>query len=421
MSQIDLRQHLCDVPLLMCPESLRALMNSQQFQVPDMTLDAERAMFGYEFGDRDRQQKPYRMVEGAAIIPITGALLHRVGFSGWGITGYNYIRKMFDTALADPDVKGIVFDVNSGGGQVDGAFDLADHIYANRGKKPSTAIVDSHAYSAAYLLASSAGSISVPNTGGTGSIGVVTMHVDWSKALSDYGMAITFIHAGKHKVDGNPYQSLPGDVKDRIQSRIDGTYDLFVAAVARNRGMTDKAVRKTEALTFSAEDSVQLGLADSVSSPDEALSKFIGLIRSVKQEGSMSATNQNPVVGQQATTQGETFTKADLEQAKAEGYEQGVAAERKRFVDVLDSEHFADHAKTAKLMLSNGKLSAEEINNMLASLPKVVQSASNAFATAMDVTGNPDVGADAPADKQEDSTKRILGNYVVASGRKAVN
>src|SRR5690606_35412971 len=106
---------------------------------------------------------------------------------------------------------------------------------------------------------------------GVGSIGVVTSHVDMSKMMDDIGYKITFIHAGKHKVDGNSYESLKPEVKERIQARINELYDVFVATVARNRGLDEQAVRDTEALTFSPSEAMSKGLADSVGPLDDAV------------------------------------------------------------------------------------------------------------------------------------------------------
>jgi len=413
MKKIDVRHHLVDALLAVNPDSLRAYMSLDNFILEDESMNVARSIFGYVFGSESRE-KPYRMVGDAAVIPISGMLLHRVGFSGWGITGYEYIRGMFDAALHDSSVKGIIFDVNSGGGQVDGAFELADHIFSNRSVKPSIAVVDSHAYSAAYLLASAAGSVTVPATGGTGSIGVVTMHINAEKAVKDYGLEITFVHAGKHKVDGNPYEKLSSEVKNRIQTRIDSTYDLFVSVVAKHRGLDEKAVRDTEAMVYGANESVSVGLVDSVLSPKEAISNFVASFN-IKQEVRMTGVKNS---GAEQVGDAQNITQADLDQAKKDGYQAGSKEQSERFMTVLSSEQFKGREALALKMLGNDKLSAEEINDMLSNTPVVVSGKSNAFAQAMEDTGNPEVGADVQVVAPENSTKRILGHYQLASGRK---
>lgn len=223
--------------------------------------------FGYgRSAERDRQ---YGLIDGVAIIPIRGILFQ----GGWGCswaTGYDWIRQGFLTAVADPEVRAIVLDIDSPGGEVAGCFDLVDTIFEARGAKPVHAILSENAYSAAYALASAADRISVPRTGGTGSIGVIWMHVDWSGALAEYGIKVTFITYGDRKADGHPEIPLSKEAQTRFQADVDTMGDLFVETVARNRNLPVTEVRGTQAATFLGQQGVDLGLADAVMAPDAA-------------------------------------------------------------------------------------------------------------------------------------------------------
>lgn len=419
---LDLRARMLNAPLMMSQQHAEALaaLAPESFLIDAEPSNADEMMFDWNF--TEARSKPYKMNGKVAVIPITGTLLNRFNWSYSGATGYDYIRAVFDMALADDDVQGIVFDVHSGGGQVDGCFELADHIYANRGVKPSMAIVNSHAYSAAYMLASSAGKMSVPTTGGAGSVGVVTMHTDMSQMLSDIGIKITFIHAGAHKVDGNPYEALPESVRARIQAEIDESYGMFVNAVARNRNLSSEAVRGTEARCLSAKESLSLGMVDAVASPQEALSAFVADLNG-ETKGTVMA-NENKATqsaGQAANASGEEklFTQADLDAAKAEGVKEGRTQERERFSAVIDNEAFAGRESLAKKMLANPSLSADEINEMLSEAQTVVPAqtqASNAFESAMETTGNPEVGAESQENPEGENA--LLRDYALAAGLK---
>jgi signal peptide peptidase SppA len=219
----------------------------------------------------------YDVAQGVAIIPVSGTLVHKLGtvrpYSG--MTGYDGIRQNLLMALADPEVKAIILDIDSPGGEASGCFDLVDTIYKARGMKPIWAIVDEMAYSAAYAIASAADRIIVPRTGGTGSVGVVIMHMDWSDALDEAGLKVTIITYGDHKADGNPYQRLPKDVRERIQADINTMGDLFVSTVARNRNLSPEQVRETQALCYLGQKGVDAGLADEVMPPDDAFRELV--------------------------------------------------------------------------------------------------------------------------------------------------
>ena len=85
---------------------------------------------------------------------------------------------------------------------------------------PVHAFLAEHALSAGYALAAQATRITLPRTGAAGSIGVITMHTDMSGMLAQKGVAVTLIHAGAKKADGNPYAALPDGIRDRLQAEL---------------------------------------------------------------------------------------------------------------------------------------------------------------------------------------------------------
>ncbi len=235
------------------------------------------AMFTPELDGEAEPERPYDVTpEGAAIIPVRGTLVQRNGLHSYsGMTGYDGIRAKFLDAIGDTSVKGIVLDIDSPGGEVAGVFDLTDTIYAARGVKPIWAILNESAYSAAYCLASAADTITVPRTGGAGSVGVIAMCVDMSRALDASGITVNVITHGKRKADGNQYLPLPKEARDRFQADIDTIGVLFEETVGRNRGIPASAVRDMEASTFQGVAAVKQKLADRVAAPDAAFEAFL--------------------------------------------------------------------------------------------------------------------------------------------------
>ena len=222
----------------------------------------------------------YDTVFGIAQIQVEGTLVQKnyTLRPSSGMTGYDGIRQNFVMAINDPAVRAIMLNIDSPGGEVAGCFDLADMIYAARGRKPIWAVLSESAFSAAYALASACDRITVPRTGGTGSIGVVWMHCDYSQALDDVGIKVTFIQRGSRKVDGAPEIPLSAEARERIQAEIDSIGEIFEATVARNRGLSIASVRGMNANTFLGAEGVALGLANETMAPDAA---FRALVRSL--------------------------------------------------------------------------------------------------------------------------------------------
>lgn len=214
--------------------------------------------------------------DGVAIIPIRGTLVQRNGLHPYsGMTGYDGIRAKFLAALDDPMVEAIVMDIDSPGGEVAGVFDLADMIFRARAARPVWAILNENACSAAYLLAAAAETVTVPRTGVAGSIGVIAVCYDFSRALDAGGITVNIIQHGKRKADGNQFQAMPKEARERFQADIDTLGALFETTVARYRGIPAADVRDMEAMTFLGAAAVEQGLVDSVAAPDEAFDALV--------------------------------------------------------------------------------------------------------------------------------------------------
>jgi len=266
---------------------------------------ARASLFGNDLAQRHQRNgtQPFAVVDGIAVIEIAGTLVHRGAWIGQssGLTSYEGIAAQLQAALADPGVRGIALDIDSFGGEVAGAFDLADRIRAARAQKPVHAFVAEHALSAGYALASQADRIILPRTGAVGSIGVVALHTDMSGSLDQKGIAVTLIHAGLHKIDANPYQPLPEAVHDRMQRELEVVRFLFAETVAAGRGerLMQTAALATEAAVFRGAEAIATGLADELADPVAAFRSFATAPRgttSPSRKGlTMTTTPETPV------------------------------------------------------------------------------------------------------------------------------
>jgi ClpP class serine protease len=297
MHHTQIAQRVFNTPLMVDPAKALAFLaglgpriTGREISVEGVEIAAEAqeaasmpvraSLFGDDLTNRQARNggQPFAVVDGIAVIEISGTLVHRGAWIGQssGLTSYEGIAAQLQAALADPAIRGIALDIDSFGGEVAGAFDLADRIRAARQVKPVHAFVADHALSAAYALASQADRIILPRTGAVGSIGVVAMHSDMSGALDQKGIAVTLIHAGARKVDANPYQPLPEAVRDRIAGELEDLRQLFAETVGEGRGRRLDTLRAlgTEAAVFRGEAAVFAGLADEVADPVTAFRAF---------------------------------------------------------------------------------------------------------------------------------------------------
>ena len=346
------------------------------------------------------QYRPYTVKDGTLLIPVKGVLLHDFGWQlGSWATGYDYIWRAFKRGMEDGNVERIAMVSHSPGGTVAGCFECLEKMQLAKAEygKPVAAFAAEAAYSAAYatIMIADPGQIHVTKTGGVGSIGVVTMHLDMSKMLDEAGLKVTFIHAGKHKVDGNSYEPLPDDVRERIQGRIDDLYQIFVTAVADGRGMDEQAVRDTEALCFPANDAISNGLADKVGWLDDALAAFAAdLSNNSNDEGDDDMSNKTDTSAPNASAEQKPDTTVDVTAAVAAA----VAADRARIASITGCDEAKGRDALACHIAMNTDMDLDAAKAMLAAAPfataePVADTGKTPFDAAMSGT-SPDVAAE---------------------------
>ncbi|MFZ7309782.1 S49 family peptidase [Comamonas jiangduensis] len=423
-----LADRLLNTPLLLHPQKLDAiiaglggrLLGVDGLQIDAAELTARAALPAEMFTTRrgERTERGYRVVDGVAVISAMGGLVHRTKLAADSslLIGYNDLAADMEDALGKSDVHAIALVMDSPGGEVAGAFELAERIYAARGRKPIVAVADGMAASAAYLAASAADEVVLTNTSYVGSIGVVMRHVDLSRALANDGITVSHIFAGEHKIDGNPYQPLPDAVRAALQADIEGLYQMFVQAVAKHRGMSEQAVRDTRAGVYRGVAAVAARLADRIGTVDAVVAELatrrthtvataVG-ISLQPWETSMSEASANAAAAAPAAPAGATTTtttaaapatasQADLDKARAEG----AAAERARVTAITSHANAAANPAITQQCIATG-LSAEQAKGFLDAAPAAgaAAAAGNQFAAAMAAMGNPNVsGVEAAA------------------------
>ncbi len=430
--------------------TMQRLKTNPNFQ--NLTIDSPGLIIDDDFWSESeseqsdflkRDYRPYKVKNGILSIPVDGILLANMGYAIAGFaTGYTYIDKAIDRGIDDAEVNGIALIINSPGGHVFGNFELSNKIYNLRDRKPIRAYVKYNALSAAYSIASAALSITGEKSAQVGSIGVVMTHVSLAEALRTEGIEFTSIFKGKHKIDGNPYNRLPDAVKERYQQQIDDIYEEFTGIVARNLNIDQKDVANTEAMIYSNQRSIKLGLLDKEGVVSDEVAMFAEAMtgnQSMKKNSDVKSpkipegnSDQEQVVAADRQASQEQIVAADRqasqEQVVADNeqafYHQGQAAATERQNAILDSVEAKNNPAMAIKILKTSMNADEAIRFMqeMASEVKTTEASwkqdcdpgRNHFAEAMNSSDNPDVGA-AESKSDESTGKRdinaLLNSY----------
>lgn len=232
-------------------------------------------------GGAARAEQGVQRIGSVAIVPVLGTISPRINvtksISDPGGTSINVLSNQLRELAEDPQVSSIVLDVNSPGGAVGGVPEAADLILQLREKKRIVAVANGMAASAAYWLGAAASEFVVTPSGQVGSIGVLMMHRDVSKAMEAEGVRTTFIHAGKYKVEGNPYEPLSEGARAEMQRSVDSYYDMFVESVAAGRKTTAAKVNADfgQGRMLQARDAKRAGMVDRVGTMDDTISRLL--------------------------------------------------------------------------------------------------------------------------------------------------
>lgn len=220
----------------------------------------------------------YLADDGIAVLPVHGTLIRRGSWldSMSGMTSYGSLMEGATEILTSPDVRGLMLELDTPGGEAGGVFDLTEFLLmaSESTGKPIWAHANELAASAGYAIATAASRIWVPTTGEVGSIGVVAAHIDQSAFDAKLGVKWTYIFSGENKVDGNPHEPLSDTARASIEADVEDLYGMFVDLVAQNRAIDAADIRATQANIYRGTRAIDSGLADEIGTFDEAMTAF---------------------------------------------------------------------------------------------------------------------------------------------------
>ncbi len=242
------------------------------------TLNAE-FMAAVEAEDK-ANPKGYEVVGNVALISIDGPMTKKMTSASYlfGGTSTEKVRKQIKGALADSSVSSILLHIESPGGQVSGTAELADDIREAGQKKNVVAYIEDIGASAAYWVASQAGTIVANKSASIGSIGVFTTIVDSSEAAARAGVKVNLVSTGKYKGAGQPGVKLTDAQLEQFQKQVDAIFTDFKDAVATGRGMSvDDVSALADGRMFKSDVALASGLIDKVCSFEECLTQVSGM------------------------------------------------------------------------------------------------------------------------------------------------
>jgi signal peptide peptidase SppA len=208
-----------------------------------------------------------------AVIDVTGALTNDDSWRSWyfGDTSYNQIRRALFEAYTHSEALTCVINFDTVGGTPNGLSDLGNLVRQLTSMGfPIDAYTGGHATSAGYWAMSSCRKLYAGEVATVGSIGVISIHKDYSENLRQNGINPTVIRSGDKKALGSPVEKLSTEAKAQIQEHSDVLHRVFSDRVAQYRSLSPEFVWTNWAngQTWVGQQAKDAGLVDEVTTLD---------------------------------------------------------------------------------------------------------------------------------------------------------
>lgn len=203
-----------------------------------------------------------------AVVPIKGVVAD--GKSASADAVIPIITKLFE----QPNIKGIVLDIQSGGGSPNEAeriYKTIERLKKKTGKKVIS-VCDSVCASAAYMMAIRGDKVYASEYTMVGSIGAIIQGWDFSESIKLADAKYRIFKSGKHKDFISPYKPVSKDTSVEIQRLVDDFANIFIEDVKQVRD--GKLINDENLFTgnvWAAHQAVDFGLIDEIGTLEEVL------------------------------------------------------------------------------------------------------------------------------------------------------
>lgn len=216
------------------------------------------------YAEKRARQKP-QFSDDIALLTLEGVMRMEDGISHRGIKS---LAQDIEFANKDPRYKGIMLEINSGGGEALSGEYLKNALAESY--KPVVAYGHTVG-SAAYLAALGTNEIIMSGKmARAGSIGaMITIN---KKLLDEYKANYMSVYASQSTEKNSEFRSMLEGNSDLIQKSVDGAAQIFIDAVMEARNIKDS--KATKGGMFYADEALRIGLIDGIGSRQYAIKRL---------------------------------------------------------------------------------------------------------------------------------------------------
>jgi protease-4 len=220
------------------------------------------------------QRGHHRGGDKIAVIPLRGLISSSIPGSV-GDSMVDDMRAALEQARDDEDVKAVVLEIDSPGGEVTASDVIYNAVVRTRAKKPVVVYMGSVSASGGYYISCGGRYLMANDTTITGSIGVIIQTLNYEQLFNKVGLASVVFKSGKFKDMLNGARPITPEEREYVQSFVMKTYDKFLGIVAKERNLPAEALRAgiADGRILSGRDALDNKLIDGIGQIEDAFSK----------------------------------------------------------------------------------------------------------------------------------------------------
>lgn len=186
--------------------------------------------------------------------------------------GEGSMRRSFQEARKDKNVKAIVLRINSPGGSALTSDLIWREIELTKKVKPIVVSMGNYAASGGYYIACNANTIYAENNTITGSIGVFGILPNFTQLTNKIGIHSQQVETHENAADYSPFVPIDEKFKAVTLEGVEHIYKTFVSHVAQGRKMSFAQVDSiAQGRVWSGAEALQKGLVDKIGGLDDAI------------------------------------------------------------------------------------------------------------------------------------------------------
>ncbi len=215
----------------------------------------------------------YTQSNGMALLSLKGTMMKNptaIERAFLGATCTYALTNQIKEIKNNPAIQGVLLDVDSGGGSVQGVIEASEALRGLHEQKPVVTFTDGLMASASYWVGSQATSIVASPSARVGSIGVYVPVVDYKQQYAEQGISVEVItnKDGIYKGAGLEGTTLSEKQKSQIQEEVEDIYMDFKNSVLLSRKVPSDAM---QGQAFMGKRASEKNLVDAVGSFEDAI------------------------------------------------------------------------------------------------------------------------------------------------------